>query len=125
MPAHTPEDTHALLEAAFNAGDIDAFVQVYEENAQLIAPPDGVRVTGKEAIRAAVEPTFALRPTARIEVAEKLESDGLALTQARWSLVGQDADGSTVRLAGRGTIVSRRQPDGTWLIALDNPVAPE
>src|SRR5262245_5026406 len=125
MPAHTPEETHALLEAAFNAGDIDAFARVYEANAQLILPPDGDRVTGREAIRDAARATFALEPTARIEVAQKLESDGLALTQARWSLVGTDPDGGNVELAGRGTIVSRRQPDGSWLIVLDNPIAPE
>ena len=52
--------------------------------------------------------------TAEIEVVGKLESDGLALTHARWR-VGE--------MSGYGTIVSRRQPDGSWLIALDNPLS--
>ena len=26
-------------------------------------------------------------------------------------------------MSGYGTIVSRRQPDGSWLIALDNPLS--
>jgi ketosteroid isomerase-like protein len=59
-----------------------------------------------------------------MEVAKKLQSDGLALTQARWNLTGTDADGERVELAGEGTIVSRRQPDGSWLIVLDNPIRP-
>ena len=125
MPAKTPEQTHALLEAAFNAGDLDGFVGAYEENAALLVPPDGELVVGRTAIRAAVEPQFALKPRARIEVIAELQSDGLALTNAHWQLAGTDADGNAVELAGRGTIVSRRQPDGDWLIVLDRPVSPD
>jgi uncharacterized protein (TIGR02246 family) len=124
MSARSPEETHALIEAAFNAGDIDALSQLYEEGAALIAPPEGRRVTGREAIRAAVEPTFEIAPRASIEVVEKLETDGLALTHARWSIVGTDG-GERVEMSGRGTIVSRRQPDGSWQIVLDNPMSPE
>jgi uncharacterized protein (TIGR02246 family) len=124
MSAHTPEEAHALLVAAFNAGDPDAFVQVYEQDAALIVPPDEVLVNGREEIRKAIEPTFALAPKAEIEVLKKVQSDGLALTQARWRLVGTDPEGQTVTLTGDGAIVSRRQPDGSWLIVLDNPVRP-
>jgi uncharacterized protein (TIGR02246 family) len=125
MIARTPEETHAVLAAALNTGDLEAFAQVYEKDAELIVPPAGDRVTGRDAIRAAVRPTFALEPKATIEVDQKLESNGLALTQAHWSIVGKDADGSAVELSGRGSIVSRRQPDGTWQIVLDNPILPD
>jgi ketosteroid isomerase-like protein len=60
MPARSPEETHALLAEAVNAGDLDAFVRVYEENATLIVPPEGALVNGREEIRRALEPTFAL-----------------------------------------------------------------
>ena len=53
---------------------------------------------------------------------EKLEADGLALTHARWNVVG-DRRRRAVS-GGRGTIVSRRQPDGSWRIVLDNPMSP-
>src|SRR6266540_5866748 len=90
MPARTPEEIQALIAAAFNAGDLDAFLQLHEEDATVVVPPDGDRVSGREAIRAAVQPTFALRPTIRNEVVDKLQSDGLALLHARWSLAGTD-----------------------------------
>jgi uncharacterized protein (TIGR02246 family) len=126
MPAQNPEQTHALLEAAFNAGDVDAFADVYEEDAALLVPPDGELVVGRDEIRAALAPQFALeQKAARIEVIAKVETDGLALTNAHWRLAGTDADGNAVELAGSGTIVSRRQPDGTWLIVLDRPVRPD
>ena len=124
MSAQSPEAVHALLEAAFNAGDLDAFMEIYDDDATLIVPPEGQRVSGRDAIRAAVQPTLALRPSAQIEVVEKLQADGLALTHARWSIVATDG-GERVEMSGRGTIVSRRQPDGSWRIVLDNPLSPE
>jgi uncharacterized protein (TIGR02246 family) len=122
MTARTPEETHALLAQAFNDLDLEAFVDVYADDAVLIVPPDGQRVSGRDAIRRALVPTFALKPTAEIEVVQKLESDGVALTQARWHIEGTGEAGQPVRLSGNGSIVSRRQPDGSWRIVLDNPL---
>jgi uncharacterized protein (TIGR02246 family) len=120
--ARSPEETHDLLAAAFNAGDLEAFVDVYDDHAQLVVPPTGERISGKAEIREAVRATFDLRPKASIEVLDKLEADGLALTLAQWVLEGTDANGAAVRYEGRGTIVSRRQPDGSWRILLDQPM---
>jgi uncharacterized protein (TIGR02246 family) len=125
MAAHAPEELHALLEAAFNARDLDAFVELHDEDATALVPPAGTRVSGRDAIRAALEPTFDLQPRARIEVTGKLEGAALAVTHARWSLAGTAPDGAPVEMSGRGTIVSRRRPDGTWRIVLDNPLTPD
>ena len=38
-PGRTPEETHALLESAFNAADADAFVALYEADAATTVPP--------------------------------------------------------------------------------------
>jgi uncharacterized protein (TIGR02246 family) len=125
MSARSPEETHDLLAAAFNDGDLEAFVDVYDEHALLVVPPTGQRISGRAEIRTALQETFELRPKARIDVVDKLESDGLALTLAQWALDGTDASGQPVRLKGRGTIVSRRQADGSWRILLDQPMRPE
>jgi uncharacterized protein (TIGR02246 family) len=119
----SPREIHTLLEDAFNAGDIDAFVAAFEEDASMIVPPAGEQVSGKAAIRAAIEPTFAMQPIANIVVTGELQADGLALTHAHWTLAGL-RDGEPVQLAGSGTIVSRRRPDGSWGIVLDNPLTP-
>ena len=58
----------------------------------------------------------------RIEVVDKIQSDGLALTQGQWTLTGSDGD-ELVEMSGRGTMVSRQQPDGSWRIVLDNPLS--
>ena len=72
-------------------------------------------MSGRDAIRTTVEPKLALASSFRSEVVELLEAGDLALTQTRWSL--------GTELSGRGAIVSRRQPDGSWRIVLDNPLS--
>jgi uncharacterized protein (TIGR02246 family) len=122
--ATAPKEIHALIEAAFNAGDREAFVELHEEDATVVVPPRGERIHGKEAIRTAIEATFALRPHARIEFLDKVESNGMALTHARWNVTGSDG-GRPIEMSGRGTIVSRRQADGSWRIVLENSMSPE
>jgi uncharacterized protein (TIGR02246 family) len=122
MTARTPQEVHAEIAAAFNAGDIDAFLDLHEPDAATVAPPDKTPVRGRNAIRAATEPVFALRPQVSIVVVDKVERDGLALTQARWHLAAVDGD-ETIEMSGQGTIVSRRQADGGWRIALENSMS--
>lgn len=122
MPAQNPEQLHALVAAAITDGDGDAFTALHEPTATIVVPPDGRRVTGGDAIRGAIEPVLALRPVLRIEVVDKIQADGLALTHGRWTLAGSE-DGELIEISGLGTMVSRRQPDGSWRIVLDNPLS--
>lgn len=87
MPAYTPEAVHDRLCEAFNNQDVDAFLALYDADAVLAVPPDGQRARGHDAIQQAVLATFALHPAADIQVVDKLECDGLALTLARWRIV--------------------------------------
>lgn len=124
MAAKGPEELHALVEAAFNQGDVELLVGLYDEDATLIIPPEGARATGRDEIREAIAATLALRPRARMEVVDKIESDGLALTHGRWTLAGTGEDGVPVEMSGRGTMVSRRSArDGSWKIVLDDPMS--
>ena len=123
MPARKPEEIQPLLAAAFNSGDIDAFLDLHEDDAT-VRPPTGGRASGRDAIRASVAPIFALRPTIRNEVLDCVRGDGLALVHARWELRGSDA-GQAVELSGVATVVSRRGPDGSWRIVLEDTIRAE
>ncbi|MBS1679720.1 MAG: SgcJ/EcaC family oxidoreductase [Actinobacteria bacterium] len=123
MRADIPEELHALLAEAFNRGDVEAFLAVYEPDAVMLMPPDGQVIRGTDALRAAVAPLFAARPRFASQVVGKLEADGIAMTHARWTLLA-GAEGERHEESGVGTVLSRRQPDGRWLIALDNPLTP-
>jgi uncharacterized protein (TIGR02246 family) len=122
MSAHSPEEIHALIAAALNDGDGEAFAALHEPTATIVVPPGGRRVTGRDAIRAAIEPVLALRPVMRIEVVDKVQTDGLALTLGQWALAGSNGS-ELIEMSGRGTMVSRRQADGSWRIVLDNPLS--
>jgi uncharacterized protein (TIGR02246 family) len=124
MSASAPEELHELVEAGFNDADIEALIDLYDEDATQVIPPEGERASGKQAIRAALERTLAMRPQARMEVVDKVEGDGLAVTDGRWRMSGTAEDGSEVEMSGRGTMVSRRGPDGIWRIVIDNPLSP-
>jgi uncharacterized protein (TIGR02246 family) len=118
MAATTPEEIHEKLSAAFRAGDLEAFLELYEQDAMLIVPPEGRQASGREEIRIAVEPTISQRPRFSSEVERKLEADGIALTCVRWHAA---SDGE-FEMEGWGAVVSRQQDDGGWRILLDNPM---
>jgi uncharacterized protein (TIGR02246 family) len=120
----SPAALHTILADAFSRGDIDALMDIYDEDAVVAVPPDGRYVRGRDSIRAAAAPMVALRPQMTSVVDKTLQSDELALTHAHWELVATSEDGSPMRLAGRGTVVSRRRPDGTWGIVLDDALSP-
>jgi len=60
MPATTPEEIHRLFEDAFNAGDIDGLVALYEPDAAVIPQPGSV-VHGTEQVRAGLQAFLALQ----------------------------------------------------------------
>src|SRR3954453_17883154 len=123
MSARAPEEIPELLARAMNAGDLDAFVELHEPGASTMVPTDGSVATGESELRAAVEPILALGPILDNEVLARLESDGLALIHTRWALTASE-HGQVVELSGQRPIVSRRQPDGSWRILLENTLSP-
>lgn len=115
-----PMDTVAQLVEAINRGDVLAAVALYELNAVLVVRPGQV-ARGAREIRDALAGFIALKAALRSETQEALEVDNVALYVSRWSLRGTDPSGQAVFLSGESTDVLRRQQDGRWLIALDNP----
>ena len=47
--------------------------------------------------------------------------DDVALVANQWTVTGQLPDGGVHREAGVSADVLRRQPDGSWLILIDQP----
>ena len=122
--ASRPEELNSALEEVFASGDVEAFLALHEPDATTRTPPEGRVVHGLDAIREAIIPILGTRPHLRSTVLALVEGDGHALAHARWELRTVDPDGGPVELHGRGTIVSRRRPDGTWGIVFDDPLTP-
>src|SRR3954464_8069860 len=120
MPATEPEQLHGLFEQAFNAGDVEALMALYEPDAALIPQP-GALAEGTAAIRDSLR--WFLDRRGRITLNTKLvvRVGDLAFLANRWSLAGGTMpDGSPAELGATTAEVARLQPDGTWLYVIDN-----
>ncbi|RFU88536.1 nuclear transport factor 2 family protein [Streptomyces triticagri] len=107
--ATEPNDLGRYFIERANAGDVEGLVALYEPGAVLAFPP-GSLATGHEEIRKVYEQFVAAAPVLSPGTQHPaLVSGDLALTAA--TLTNGDV---TVEVA-------RRQPDGTWLWAADQP----
>jgi uncharacterized protein (TIGR02246 family) len=124
MKPRTAQELHPRFQEAFNAGNIDGVLALYEPDAMLVAEP-GRPVTGHAAIREAYTNFFTSRPNITVETLAVFEKDGIALLHGRWTMNGTGPDGSPFTMQGRNSEVGRRQADGNWLFFIDNPFTPE
>ena len=120
MPARRPQEMYDLFKHYFDAKDADALVTLYEPDAAF-QPQPGQVVTGHAAIREALGGFLALNAEFQMQPANIIETGDLALLLAKWTLKGTDPNGEPVDLSGQTSDVVRRQADGTWLFAIDNP----
>src|SRR5215212_5257034 len=97
MSARTPEDLIRNYTEAFNAGDADAVMALYEPGASLVAGPGQV-ATGTEAVRQAIQGFLALKPTLTMDVYTPVVVGELALTGSRWTLNGTDPGGAPIAM---------------------------
>lgn len=121
MSVSDPDHIHVLFCDAFNTGDIDALVALYEPNAVLIVK--GQPVKGLPAIRTAYQSMLARRSRMVLNTRSVVIFDEiLAVLHGDWT-VERVGDGGTAR-SGLSTEVVRRQVDGTWRFVIDNPYTP-
>ena len=120
MPATTPAQVDELFAEAFNAADVDGLVDLYEADAPLVAHT-GDLIADPVSRRAYVEGFFAMNPKIDLRTERIIEHGDLALVYSPWTVTGTGPDGSPVEMAGDSVVVLRRQPDGSWRFAIDNP----
>ena len=77
---------------------------------------------GQAAIREALAPMIAAkaRITMRVVRVERA-GDDLAALYNDWTASATAPDGTTVEMTGKAIEIVRRQPDGTWRFAIDDP----
>jgi uncharacterized protein (TIGR02246 family) len=114
-----PDDLGRLFLQRANAGDVDGVVALYEPGA-VLAGPSGQLTTGSAAIRAVYQQLLADRPAFTGDVQPAIRLGDLALTSTRFDIT-TTAGGRTTTTRTATTEIARRQPDGTWLWAVDQP----
>jgi len=115
----SPEQLHNAFQDAFNRGDVESIVALYEPGAVVAAP--GGPVEGADAIREWYRRVLATRPSIDLETLSVHRAGALAMLHGKWVVRETLSDHHEVRREGRNTETARRQADGRWLFAIDDP----
>ena len=116
MPVSDPRDNHATFERCWNDGDVDGLLALYEEDA-IYVPVAGETLAGHAAIRAMLEGVAQSGMRNRLELVNLVELGDIALERTRWTITMPDGS----ETSGNSTVVLRRQADGSWRMAIDDP----
>lgn len=116
----TPQELIENFIEALNDEDLEKTLSYYEQDAILIAQP-GKTSKGKDEIRTALEEFLALKPKLTSHSNKIINTGNLALYCSKWNMVCNSPDGKPMEINGVSSDVFRQQPDGNWLVAVDNP----
>ena len=115
----TSDEVFEQFDRGFRSRDIDLLLELYEPDARLVLP-DGSVAAGTTAIGEALRGLLLDDMEFELEKPVIVEAGDIAILYARWQLRGTAANGEPVAMAGRSGDVFRRQPDGRWLVVIDN-----
>jgi ketosteroid isomerase-like protein len=116
----TPEELLNLQVQEFNKGNINFLMSLYENNA-CFAPRPGHVDRDLESIRRSFQALIDMGAKLDAKAQRIIYASDLALLITKLSISGTEPNGYSIKLKGRGTVVFRQQPDGSWLIVLENP----
>jgi ketosteroid isomerase-like protein len=117
----TPEDLLNSQVEEFNKGNINFLMTLYEKDACFASEPGQV-VNDLESIRKNLQGFINMGARLEAKVKRVIHASDLALLITEWSITGTEpTNGTPINSVGRGTIVLRRQSDGTWLMVIENP----
>lgn len=121
MPISDLYKIHDQFLAAVAARDVDALMTMYADDA-LALDATGAQCSGPAEIEAMLT-AFVTAVRGMTGTTRKiLVSGDVALTSATWSGEAVGPDGTVQTLTGITAEVSRRMPDGTWRMIIDDPV---
>jgi uncharacterized protein (TIGR02246 family) len=121
MAERAPVEAHALFQKAFNAGDLQGLMALYEPGAILIPLSGAEPLKGTQAIRSALEGFLALKGKIEMQTKHVVQHGDIALLRGAWRLKGTGPDGAPVEMTHGSAEVVRRQPDGSWRYIIDHP----
>jgi ketosteroid isomerase-like protein len=108
-------DVHAALADAFNTGDTNTVLSMYDFNG-IIVPEPGRAVSGKQNFEEAIQAILSIKGKMEIKTVYCLQTGNLALGRSEWNI----KDGNEVKINSKGIEVMRQQPDGSWKILIDH-----
>jgi len=108
------------MTTAFHNGDIESVMASYENKATVVFEPE-TPVSTPAVIREKFQGAFTLNPQFSYSGHEVFVANDIAVHIAPWTMKGKTPDGKEIEQRGLSIAVLRRQPDGKWLMVIDNP----
>ncbi|WP_119270763.1 YybH family protein [Taklimakanibacter deserti] len=106
--------------SAVAARDIEGILATYEPDAVVVGQP-GKPAMGTPALREAFKQFLALDPKLDVARHEVIQAGDIALHSYTWKMSGKVPGGAPIEQSGLSVVVLRKQPDGRWLMVIDNP----
>jgi uncharacterized protein (TIGR02246 family) len=120
MSADTPEALSAAFGAAMNAGDVQAALELWIEDAAILQP-GGQMVRGREAIGAALRALIEHEVQLEIDVEQVFAAGDVAVAVGTLTMSTRGEDGEPFTQSSRSAVISSRGSDGRWRLAIDAP----
>jgi len=104
----------------FDSGDANRLAEHFAEDA-VFECGGGQLVTGRYAIRYALENFLIHGLKLRFIVLRAVEAGGVSCVEADWTLRGVNKMNQLINLAGRAFYIFAQAPEGGWKIKIYNP----
>jgi uncharacterized protein (TIGR02246 family) len=114
-----PEGVIPSLIERFNAGSVEAMMDLYAPEAVFVAN-DGRTVSDRSEIAAQFRRDISLGLPLKANVRHVFVGDDTAQIVVDWSIEGTGPDGKRVHLGGSASDIVRRGADGFWRYLIDN-----
>lgn len=114
------EDVHATLANAFNTGNVDVVMSMYDASG-IIVPEPGKPVSGQAKFEEAIKGILSIKGKMEIKTIYCLQTGNIAVGRSEWNIT----DNGDVKISAKGIEVMKQQPDGTWKIIVDHAFGAE
>ncbi|WP_343666846.1 alpha/beta fold hydrolase [Paraburkholderia tropica] len=118
----TPEQVAVSFDAAFNAGDLDALLGVFSNQATMRLTNGDVTQEHFADLRNAFSQLLTSKPHITHTVRRVLRTGDTALVLLDWTLEAISANGDTQIQSGTATQVMQKGRDGGWRLVISNPL---
>ncbi len=108
------------MTSSFAEADIDGVMNTYEPNAVIMFEP-GVGLSDEAAIRQGFTEFASMNPSFTYGEHQVIVAGDIGMHISPWQMKGTTLDGSPMEIGGLSVAVLRKQPDGQWLMVIDNP----
>ena len=114
------EDVHARLADAFNSGNTEIVMSMYDVDG-IIVPEPSKPVSGKSKFEEAIKGIISISGKMEIKTVYCLQTGNLAVGRSEWNIT----ENGKVKISAKGIEVMKQQPDGSWKILIDHAFGAE